>query len=193
MSSGPQVSSEQMAGHKTSPTPSCLICLRSPFSSLRHILGHCNPFTNLGLSRCLRLTINRVASSKIVSEMCPESTAAIRLVLAVHLVAFVAADEGKSPLALAYGLSTAFGVLGILFLVLCILWLRRRHKKKTANQEEGELERWCACKECTGCLKRKGGGNGSITCATCKDTCGGDQTDDFKWVDCNGRVERHFG
>jgi Na+/melibiose symporter-like transporter len=100
------------------------------------------------------------------------TTRATRLLVVAQLIALVTATNGKT-LGIAFGVTAAVGILCIIFLVLCIRWLRRRHKQRVANGEEGqeELEGYCVCTNCSGCTKRKGGGDGSAACASCRDVC----------------------
>jgi hypothetical protein len=102
--------------------------------------------------------------------MDPASTTIIRLLLAAHLFALAAASQNKTSTGFAYGIGAGAGIGGLLFLILGLLWLRRRHHKKVAN---GELDMtgFCDCKECSGCTKRKGGGNKSAACAACRHVC----------------------
>jgi hypothetical protein len=94
-------------------------------------------------------------------------TQALRLLMIAHLCTLVAAETSK---ALAFSLVGVGGLLSILFLVAVIYGLRWRHKRRKARGETN-MEGWCACKDCSGCKKRKGGGDGSAACAMCRETC----------------------
>lgn len=77
----------------------------------------------------------------------------------------------RSKLALAYGISTGVGVTGLLAIVLVIVSLRYRHKRRRAAgivpDTEADARRYCVCKECSGCLRKIGGGDGSRVCGKC--------------------------
>jgi membrane protein implicated in regulation of membrane protease activity len=94
-------------------------------------------------------------------------TPALRLLIIAHLSTLVAAEASK---ALAFSLTGVGGLFSILFLVLIILGLRWRHKRRKARGDE-DTEGWCACKDCSGCKKRRGGGDGSAACGVCRETC----------------------
>ena len=99
---------------------------------------------------------------------------ALRLFLLSQFFSLVAANQSQLPL--AYGIGTACGISGITALVLWLLWLKWRARKEEERVAAagGEIGMWCTCMECSGCRKRKGGGNGTATCDRCKRDCVGE-------------------
>ncbi|KAH7394317.1 hypothetical protein BKA66DRAFT_456029 [Pyrenochaeta sp. MPI-SDFR-AT-0127] len=103
--------------------------------------------------------------------------------LLTHLTPLAAAQtqpqlskRDKSNLGFAYGLSTGVGIAGLLALVLIIWCLRARNKRRkaagTVHETQEEAARWCTCEDCSGCPRKRGGGDGSQSCWKCRDGCG---------------------
>ncbi|OAL54217.1 hypothetical protein IQ07DRAFT_584792 [Pyrenochaeta sp. DS3sAY3a] len=84
--------------------------------------------------------------------------------------------QKKSSLGLAFGLSAAFGVAGVVAICILLWCLRRRHIRRKAEGESRETQdttgQWCTCKNCSGCARKRDGSDGSQPCWRCKESCG---------------------
>ncbi|KAF1935827.1 hypothetical protein EJ02DRAFT_470895 [Clathrospora elynae] len=83
-----------------------------------------------------------------------------------------------TSLGLAFGLTAAIGIVGISAVAVFIYFLRRRHKARKllgltrVTQDESGM--YCLCPLCSGCKRKRGGGDGSARCWNCEgETCKG--------------------
>ncbi|KAF1851587.1 uncharacterized protein K460DRAFT_37676 [Cucurbitaria berberidis CBS 394.84] len=105
-------------------------------------------------------------------------TQTVRIVMIAQFAAMATAQmqlakRDKHTLGLAFGLSAGVGAAGMLALILIIYCLRQRRKRRRAAglEPEEEMGDWCTCKDCSGCKRKRGGGDGSQSCWKCRQGC----------------------